>query len=235
MNDLTEKLPKCLTRIGGRSLLEWQLAAIHSAGIKDVAIVTGYQRDALEHFGLTEFHNFNWSQTNMVMSLACATPWLSRGPCIVSYSDIFYDSSAIRLLKESRSSLAITFDPEWRALWRARFGDPLVDAETFRITSNGFLREIGKKPVSLEEIEGQFMGLIRFTPESWQEAQTLCSQLNSIDRDRLDMTSLLNGLLARERVQISALPYSGEWGEVDSQSDLELYVTSQFRLFGATK
>ena len=57
----------------------------------------------------------------------------------------------------------------WLALWERRFGDPLLDAETFRLSSDGSLLEIGNKPRNVEEVEGQYMGLLRFSPEGWTE------------------------------------------------------------------
>ena len=75
--------------------------------------------------------------------------WLDLEPCIVSYSDIFYDSQAVESLMEDNSELAVTYDPNWLELWTSRFGDPLLDAETFRMDENSFLTEIGNKPVPL--------------------------------------------------------------------------------------
>ncbi len=168
MKSMTSEMPKCLVALKGRPLLEWQIGALREAGIADIAIVTGYRRDMLSPYGLMEFHNPRWAETNMVTSLACATEWLATGPVIVSYSDIFYEASAIRLLSACTGDLAITYDPHWERLWRQRFADPLDDAETFRLDPEGNLADIGGKPGHLSEIEGQYMGLLRFTPGSWQ-------------------------------------------------------------------
>ena len=43
------------------------------------------------------------------------------------------------------------------------------DAETFKIDQNNFLLEIGKKTKNLDDINGQFMGLIKFTPDGWKK------------------------------------------------------------------
>ena len=45
--------------------------------------------------------------------------------------------------------------------------NPLEDLETFRTDPSGRLLEIGQKPERREQIQGQFMGLLRFTPQSW--------------------------------------------------------------------
>lgn len=94
MKSLTDERPKCMVELRGKTLLEWQLAALRDAGIREIAIVTGYKRELLAEQGLVEFHNPRWAQTNMVSSLACAEAWLQDEPSIVSYSDIFYSPAA---------------------------------------------------------------------------------------------------------------------------------------------
>lgn len=223
MKHLTDERPKCLTHLRGRPLLHWQLEALRGAGIADIGIVTGYRHEMLCEQPLTRFHNPRWAETNMVSSLECARSWLEREPCVVSYSDIFYDAQAVRLLIESSADLAITFDPNWQRLWEKRFTDPLSDAETFRIDGLGNVIEIGQKPQDLKSIQGQYMGLLRFTPASWACVEDLRKGLPAADRDKMDMTGMLQRLIVSRAVQIQACAYVGEWGEVDSSEDLNLF------------
>lgn len=223
MKSLTDERPKCMVELRGRTLLEWQLAALRDAGIREIAIVTGYKRELLAEQGLVEFHNPRWAQTNMVSSLACAEAWLQDEPSIVSYSDIFYSPAAVQSLMTCQASLAVTYDPNWLALWTERFGDPLLDAETFRLTSDNTLAEIGNKPQSVDDVQGQYMGLLRFTPEGWAEVVRLRSALTPEQCDKVHMTNTLQQVIDAGRVPIQAVAYSGEWGEVDSAEDLFLY------------
>jgi choline kinase len=223
MKKLTDERPKCLVELRGKALLDWQLDALRGAGISDIAIVTGYKRELLTDRGLVEFYNPRWMATNMVSSLACATSWLTAGPCVVSYSDIFYDAAAITALIGCEASLAVTFDSNWRALWEKRFGNPLLDAETFRLRPDGTLAEIGNKPETVEEIQGQYMGLLRFAPAGWNEVVRIRAGLSSEERDRMHMTGTLQKVIEAGRIPVAAVPYAGEWGEVDSPDDLVSY------------
>jgi choline kinase len=223
MKNLTDDRPKCLVELRGRALLDWQLAALREARIEETAIVTGYRREVFADRGLTEFHNPRWAETNMVSSLACAQKWLQSETCIVSYSDIFYSGQAVKLLMESQAALAVTYDPNWRELWKQRFGDPLLDAETFRLNPDQTLAEIGKKPKSVEEVQGQYMGLLRFMPPGWTEILRIRFGLPLTECDRMDMTGTLEKVIEAGRMPIGAIPYLGEWGEVDSVEDLAAY------------
>lgn len=225
MKNLTDKRPKCLVELKGKSLLNLQIEALQVAGIMEIAIVTGYKRELLAEFGLVEFHNQRWAETNMVSSLACAHDWLEAEPCIVSYSDIFYSPTAVKSLMDCHASLAVTYDPNWLELWTKRFGDPLLDAETFRLTPERTLAEIGNKPKSVTEVQGQYMGLLRFTPEGWAEVVQIRSGLTSEQCDKMHLTGTLQLVIEADRTVISALAYEGVWSEFDSQSDIVNYLT----------
>jgi choline kinase len=223
MENLTEERPKCLVELRGKPLLDWQLEALNTAGISEVAIVTGYKRELLSGRGLTEFHNPRWAETNMVSSLACAQHWLQAEQCIVSYSDIFYSPVAVTSLMDCHASLAVTYDPNWLELWTKRFGDPLLDAETFRLTTQHTLVEIGNKPKSVAEVQGQYMGLLRFTPKGWSECSRVRRSLSNETCDKMHMTGMLQMIIDAGRLRVEAVEYIGAWGEVDSGNDLQFY------------
>ena len=223
MGHLTMEKPKCLLEIRGNSLLSMQLKAFSENGITEIGVVTGYAREKLALENIKEFYNPDWENSNMVVSLTCAEEWLKNDTCIISYSDIFYESTAIGLLKNADASIAITYDPNWRVLWERRFFDPLDDAETFKINNESEVLEIGGIPKSMDEIEGQYMGLIRFTPDSWKTAKTILNGLSSQNRNRLHMTELLNTIATDSVLQLLAIAYNGDWGEVDSPADLNVY------------
>jgi choline kinase len=223
MGALGDVRPKCLVELDGRPLLDRQLAALRAGGARDIGIVRGYRKEMLADPALSYFDNDRWSETNMVMSLACAAEWLRSGPVIVSYADIFYRGDLIRGLAGAPGSLVITYDRRWRELWTRRFADPLSDAETFRLDGAGKLLEIGGKTANIDDIQGQYMGLLKFTPPAWSAVEQLLSSLEPAIRDRLDMTGMIRRLLAGGALPISTYGTDGQWGEIDNAGDVELY------------
>jgi L-glutamine-phosphate cytidylyltransferase len=222
LGSLSDDAPKCLVRAGGKPLLEWQLAALRNAGIGELAVVAGYRAEQIPRAGVTVLHNARWRETNMVGSLRCAGDWLSSTPCVVSYADIIYSATVVRRLMTARGDLAVTYDVNWRSLWEARFDDPLSDAESFRLDSRGRIIEIGNRAASLDEIEGQYMGLLKFTPAGWRHVDSLLSDLGAAAVDRLDMTSLLQRVIA-SGLPVDAVPITEQWFEFDSRGDFELF------------
>ena len=54
-------------------------------------------------------------------------------------------------------------DMNWEKLWRLRNENILEDAETLKLDADQNIVEVGKQPKSLNEIQGQYMGLIKFS------------------------------------------------------------------------
>ncbi len=222
LGEMGNDRPKCLVEFAGRPLIEHQLAALRRAGVDQIALVRGYRAEMLQIPATASFDNVRWAETNMVVSLSCADSWLQEETVIVSYGDIFYGSSVIEKLIESPGDLVISYDRNWRSLWSRRFVDPLTDAETFRVDEAGILIEIGGKTDNYASIEGQYMGLLKFTPTSWRWVRDTLSQLPVSVVDRLDMTGLLRRLLEKKKV-ISTVSTVEHWGEIDDAGDLALY------------
>ncbi|ROL73514.1 transferase [Pseudomonas chlororaphis] len=221
LKDLTAEQPKPLTRLAGQPLLEWQLQALASAGVDEVHLVSGYCSEALEGYGSSRLYNPHWASSNMVRSLMRADALLSSAPTLVCYGDIVYRPDIIQDLMRSPADLSITYDLAWWDLWSARFDDPLSDAETFR-QAHGQLLGIGESAASRNDIQGQYMGLLKFTPQGWQQVQRLLSGLSDAQIDKLDMTSLLRALL-KAGIAIATVAIRGGWVEVDNPSDIALY------------
>lgn len=222
MENHTEEKPKCLVDVNGQTLLSMQVASLRAAGINQIGLVTGYKAHLLDGFADKTFHNADWANTNMVHSLTMASSWLEAGPCIVSYSDIFYEPAAVSALINETAALSLTYDPNWAELWSARFEDPLSDAETFQLDSDNWLTDIGRRPETIEMVEGQYMGLLKFTPTTWEAMRKMLDELPAAARDKLDMTSALRALI-QAGSRIKGVEYRGRWGEVDTSSDLAYY------------
>ena len=223
MGHLTDDRPKCLVELQGKSLIQRQIAALRRGGVEEIGVVRGYRAEMIDIPGLFYFTNPRWDETNMVTSLATAASWLEAGPVIVSDADIFDPSDLIRGLAADPAPLVITYDRDWRRLWTRRFEDPLADAETFRMDASGHLLEIGGKTRRIEDIEGQYMGLLKFTPLAWRAIESLLRTIDASLRDRLDVTGLLRLLLDGRFFPIGTFPTEGQWGEIDNPEDVALY------------
>ena len=103
LRPLTDDRPKCMVEVNGKSIIERQLAVMHTCGIKDedITIVAGYRGDVLQQkFQDTKMDiiiNEDYETTNMVCSLMCARELMeSQDDIMISYGDIIYEETVLR-------------------------------------------------------------------------------------------------------------------------------------------
>jgi choline kinase len=106
--------------------------------------------------------------------------------------------------------------------------NPLYDAETFKMNQDGFVVELGKKPKSKDEVQAQYIGLIKVSADKVRAFKDLYHGLDRTciydgkDFDNMYMTSFIQNLIDNEWRVLPALIHNG-WVEVDTVEELGIY------------
>lgn len=224
MEQGTSEIPKCMMKLWGKPLIEMCVDTLEQAGFRRdaIGIVTGYKREKLQVPGVRYFHNADWESTNMFMSLTMAGEWLEKEACIVCYSDIVFHKDAVKRLMDCDYELAVTYYTDFLKLWKQRFERPLEDMETFRINNQNIILEIGNKPNTEEEVQGQYMGLLRIEPAAWEKILEAIRLPMKKNVEKLDMTTLLNHMINCGHT-VHGIACGERWLECDNQDDIVLY------------
>ena len=111
--------------------------------------------------------------------------------------------------------------------------DPLSDAETLKLRKDSvqgdFIVELGKKPTSYDDIDGQYMGLFKFSHNFLQKVLDFYDNLDrnayydGKDFNNMYMTSFLQGIIDTYH-NAKAVMVNGGWCEIDCKSDLEIAI-----------
>lgn len=220
----TKDRPKCMVEINGVSLLDRQIAVIRSLGIEEIILIGEYKGDSLLSKGSKLIMNPRYQETNMVWSLFCGEDEL-QGDLIISYGDIFYSREILDNLLKCDDEIAITIDMDWEKYWCQRNENPLVDAKTLKLGNGGTIREIGQVPLSINDIEGQYMGLMKFSQsgvellrESFRRYKEMGLIMNKVP-EMAYMTDLVMQLI-KDGIKIQSVPVRLPWIEVDTKEDL---------------
>jgi L-glutamine-phosphate cytidylyltransferase len=221
--------PKCLVEVDGLSLLDRQLAVLATEAIHPIIIIGGYRAEMLKRPNIESRINPRYAETNMVWTLFCAEDDLD-GNVLLCYGDIVYSSEILQALLKSDADIAVAIDLDWESYWRARNENPLDDAETLKLAADGRILEIGQKPKSLAEIEGQYMGLMKFSArgvqllkKTFHDAKSSGS-LRGKPLEKAYMTDLLQAMIDLN-YRLESVPAHGGWVEVDTVEDLLSTVT----------
>lgn len=230
LGSLATDRPKIMVELEGRTLLSHQIATLRASGISEIHIVLGHGADFVRQHpdaqGLTCWENPDHRTTNMVASLLCANgPLRADTDLLVAYGDLVYEHRLVAALRSSSAPISVVVDVAWRAYWQARMPDPLKDAETLRVDPAGRILELGGKPSSLEDIQGQYTGLIYITADAVPILLRAAKQLVAAN-PRAYMTELLQGLIDVGH-EVRAVPVRNGWLEIDRPEDLEID-TSRF-------
>ena len=228
LRPLTDDRPKCMVEVDGTPLLTWQLHALRAAGVDDVVVVRGWCRTAIRGDGLRFVDNPDFATTNMLESLHRARSEM-HGDVLIAYTDLLYRPEVVQAARESRADIGVVVDLDWRSLWERRMDDPLSDAETLRTDGHGRLLEIGQPPSSYEQIQAQYLGLVRLSPAGCEVVRDALDHAATTPDAaafgsprgfaRAYLTDLLHGLAQRGTV-VKTIPIRGGWAEVDSLDDL---------------
>jgi choline kinase len=108
----TELRPKCLLKIGGHTILEYQVAALRQCGITDIAIVVGYQGDKIRaHLStpVTYLENTDYASTGSSYSLWLTREFIRDGFVYVN-SDLIFHPRMLQTLLDAPDPDAIIVD-----------------------------------------------------------------------------------------------------------------------------
>jgi len=166
LKPLTDHTPKCLLKIGEKSILEMTIENILATNDSDVIIVTGYLEDKIREFlrerfpklKITIIYNKFYASTNNIYSLWLAKDAVLGDDMMMMDSDIVFDKGIITKLLNSGYKNCL-------ALKRHDVHDEEIKVKT---DIKGRVVEISKE-VNLTEAEGESIGIEVFGRDALTE------------------------------------------------------------------
>jgi len=228
LRPLTNDIPKCMVKYQNKAILSYQICAMRELGVTDINIVAGYKSHIIQQLGFNTIINSSYSTTNMVYSLFCAESLFDQD-IIISYGDIVYGHNILKKVIEDTGEISVAISMNWLDLWKRRMENPLEDAETLKLDDEGYIKELGNKPRSYDEIEGQYMGLLKIEKSalknqviehySTQEKKSK----ESSEFKNMFMTTFLQDLI-NDGIKLSPVKIYDDWLEIDDPNDLNINI-----------
>jgi choline kinase len=215
---LTARLPKCLLPVNGRSVIEWQVDALRSAGIDRVVVVVGFGATKVRTLlarrcpPLPEIHTIFNPRFDVADNLISC--WTARGEMdedflLINGDTLFEPSVLERLLQSELAPVTVAVARK-----------PAYDADDMKVHCDGqLLRRIGKD-LPARETDGESIGVILFRgsgPSQFRHAIENAARRS--DAGRLWYLSAVNEMAAGHLVQVASVNGSG-WAEIDYPKDL---------------
>ena len=163
LRPLTNDKPKCLLKIGSKTILERTLDNLLAYNLDDIIIVTGYFEEQIKSFvkryypklNVTYIFNEQYDTTNNIYSLWMTKELVKNNEMLLLDSDILFDKKILELLIKS----------EYRNCLALRSDHKLSDEEIkVRLNSDKSIAEISKT-VDLKLAIGESIGIEKFSVE----------------------------------------------------------------------
>jgi choline kinase len=235
LHPLTLTKPKCMIELFGKTLLERQISVFRNCGIDNICVVTGYKSELIKYKNIDYIKNHNFMETNMVESLFSAIDKFTEST-IVSYGDIVFEQQILKKLINSEYDFSIIVDKQWEKYWKMRFENPLNDLESLKIDDEQNIISIGKKVDNLNEIQGQYIGLMKFQNNAIGKIKSFYLKSKSISQntnsnplnsnltfEKSYMTDFLQGLID-DGQKLKIIDIENGWLELDTIDDYNLYL-----------
>ena len=116
LRPLTDTQPKCLLKVGERTLLERTVDAQLAAGINELVVVTGYRGEMIRDFLTNHYptltihfiHNADYEHNNNIFSLWMTRPYTDGKDFLLMDSDILLDPKLVKtIVEQAGTALAL--------------------------------------------------------------------------------------------------------------------------------
>jgi choline kinase len=161
LRPLTENLPKCLIKIGNKTILEHQIFSLMDCGIRELVLVIGYGSSMIlkkleeSSFDLETKYVRNpiYYKTNTVYSL-----WLARNEMDTDFlylnGDVFFHKGVLKRLIDAKHDTCLAID------MKRKIGEEEVKVKI----AESLVKDIGKEIEPLIA-NGEFVGVAKFSKE----------------------------------------------------------------------
>jgi choline kinase len=213
---ITQHHPKCLIKVGGRTLLSRYLHTLEHVGIKQATIVVGYKQEMIKEAVAAEHASLEvrYIISQQYRRGSITSLWAARGEMnddvLIMDADVLFDPRLLRRLLDSTSRTALLLDET--VVQRTE--------ECMAVVHGGRIIALTKSIPSQFDLAGEGVGFLKVS--RLDLAHLVTSLQEHIEREELDMEyeDGLRQFFSLARVgfeRIGGLP----WIEIDFQEDVE--------------
>ena len=156
---MTATMPKCLLKIQGKTIIEWQIDELHKCGVDQITVVTGYGADKVEdllqrRYGpqrVQTHYSPDYATTDNLVSCWKVREQMTDDFILLNGDTLFEAAVVKSLLKSPASPVTVTVNHK-----------DIYDADDMKVSMEGSrLTKVGKD-IPSGNIHGESIGMILF-------------------------------------------------------------------------
>jgi len=210
---LTKDIPKCMLKVGDKSIIEWIVLNLRKCGVDDIIIVTGHKQNKIKELfkdSLQYRYNPFYKFCNQIGSALFAVNDMDSAFTYI-HADVFFDIRVLQDLLKKEEDICIAVEP------RDKF-----DEEDHKVRiERGLVKEVHKETIPQNEAYGEFLGIVKFSDKG---AKLIKKEICDIMKDEKNLDKYfsfaLNSLI-KKGVPIHYCNIKHPWIEIDFVETLE--------------
>ncbi len=225
LGELTNDKPKTMVPIRGMPILEHIMDAYNTVGIKDICVVRGYKKEAVNLPHLRYVDNEDFSSTGELDSLlkAIQAKASHTQDLIISYGDVLFNSYIPQALLQTKDDFVIFVDSNWQEKTSytrlGGFAECTAPNSRKAFNTNIHLKQLGTS-IHPDKIHGVWMGFLKVSASGTRQLEELLPRLLSIpENQKAGMATLFQELLKNGQV-IRVLYTVGHWLDINNIDDV---------------
>ena len=225
LGDLTEDKPKTMVPIRGVPILAHIMDTYNTVGIKDISVVRGYKKEAVNLPHLTYVDNDDFAKTGELASLlkALQTRDHHDQDLIISYGDVLFNSYIPQTLLQEKEDFVIFIDSDWQEKTSysrlGGFAECSIPNSRKAFHAEIHLKQLGTD-IPPNKIHGVWMGFLKVSASGASRLQELLSKLLILpENQKAGMAALFQELLKQQQ-PIRVLYTVGHWLDINNLDDV---------------
>ena len=220
LGSLTKDKPKCLLKVGGKTIIDYQIESFASAGINDILIVVGYQsKKVIDHCNkfkqlhISFIENSEYERTNSMYSLYLAIDKIYGQEFILCNGDMIFEHNIA----------ADMINYNYKDLIAVNAGTDFKESTKIIVEAGGFISNISKN-IPHTDAYGSSMELYKFSAESSEILLDRIKHMIESEGNLNDRTEIAIQQ-ALESDGLKMMPFDNhdrKWVVIDTYHDLML-------------
>ncbi|GAX60897.1 sugar nucleotidyltransferase [Candidatus Scalindua japonica] len=216
MSAVTDKIPKCLIKIGEKTLLERHLETISLLGIEDIVFVVGHFKEKIKETVERSNNGFNikYIENEQYTKGSILSLWYARNELnddvLIMDADVLYHEKLLRKLVKSKHNNCFLLDPNCEDT-----GEEMML----------FIKE--KKVVGISKVhsydcdfKGEGVGFFKLAANDCHKLRTILEEFEQAGKVNVEYEDTLHELISQHPAgfeSVNDLP----WIEIDFEEDIE--------------
>lgn len=211
----TQEIPKCLLKVGPKTLLEYIIESFNAANIEEIWLVTGFKEEKIKSLvkmhgypGIKTITNPHYLRTNTAFSLNLALKHMDDDFILINGDVIFDRTILFDLLNHTQKNCVVVDD-----------SIKLDEEEVKVIAQNGFISRIGKR-LNPVRCKGEAIGINKVSHDT---ILPLSKEFDLLEQKGENNHFFEKGfdILAHKDCPFGILLTNKPWTEIDTQEDFD--------------